>query len=91
MKMNIKADVTIDTDNRQVVFNISDHDAKVLASQLHEIIMKGNGIPGIRNLVAKTLVEGKIMNWVRSLIAMGWVDVWRDGDNWRVTVKRGGL
>jgi hypothetical protein len=89
MLLKLKADVVLDTDSRQVVFNINKQDAEQLASQLNQQIMRGGGIPGMRNMVVKSLIEGKIMNWVRILMARGWVDLWGDGENWRITVKKG--
>lgn len=87
--LRVKLTAEVDTDNTKVTFTLPKSDAETLTSQIQDMIQFRGGLKGFSNPIIKTIAEGKVMGWVRNLIAKGWVDFIPDSKNWKIVLKRG--
>lgn len=86
MILRMRADVVVDTDTMTATFVVSEDDAKKLAQGVNTLMSSG-GLRGLNPFV-KSIAEGMLMNWVRDLIARGWVSLIPDGKLWKVIIKK---
>lgn len=88
-ELKISLTALVDTDHTKITLITSKKDAEQLAVQLQDMIQFRGGLKGLDNPIIKIAVESKVMNWIGSLIARGWVDFIPDSKHWKIILKRG--